>query len=106
MYLQSALAKNRTPIRRKIDAPDARGRPRIYADKKETPFAQLGPNDLLDTADIGLLFGVAPRTVYRWLAERDLRPHIKIGREYLFQKREVLRWDESGRPNMGRPVGS
>lgn len=104
MYLQTALSKCRTPVRRKIDLPDAWGRPRVRVETKETPFSRLAPSDLLDTADIGLLYGVAPRTVYRWVAERNLKPHIKVGREYLFRKRDLLYWDENHRPTMGRPL--
>jgi excisionase family DNA binding protein len=106
MYLQSSLSKSRTPIRRKFDVPDGRGRPRVYAEAKETPFSRLAATDLLDTADIGLLYGVAPRTVYRWMAERGLKAHVKVGREYLFRKDDLLYWDENCRPTMGRPLGS
>jgi len=100
MYLQSSLSRNKTPIRRKIDVPDNRGRCRVYADPQEKPFSRLAGGDLLDTADIGLLYGVSPRTVYRWKAEHGLTPSVKIGREYA-----ILHWDENDRPVMGRPMG-
>ncbi len=106
MYLQSSLSKNKTMIRRKIDIPDNRGRPRVYAEAKEMPFSKLAETDLLDTADIGVLYGVSPRTVYRWMAERGLNAHVKVGREYLFRKNAILHWDENFRPAMGRPLGS
>ncbi len=103
MYLQSALASDRTPIRPKVDVATREGRCRVYAEPKERPFSKLPNNALLDTGDIGRLLGAAPRTVYRWIKEYNLNPTVKIGREYLFRKSEIIRWYENDRPVMGRP---
>ena len=98
MYLQDApLAKSAILVRRKKIAPSLGGGRRVLVEFKEIPFSRLAPNDLLDTADL------CRRTVYRWIAEVNLRPAGKVGREHLFTKREVLRWNDHDRPPMGRP---
>lgn len=104
MYLQpSPLAKSAAPMRRKKVGPAPGGGGRVLVEFKETPFSRLAPDDLLDTADLCRLFGVSVRTVYRWIAEVNLRPAGKVGRVHLFTKREVLRWSDHDRPPMGRP---
>lgn len=104
MYLQDApLAKSAILVRRKKVAPSLGGGKRVLVEFKEIPFSRLAPDDLLDTADLCRLFGVSVRTVYRWIAEVNLRPAGKVGREHLFTKREVLRWNDHERPPMGRP---
>lgn len=103
MYLEPAIAKSRTLVRRKVAAPGPGGGLRVYVDMKERPFARLAGEDLLDTADLCRLYGVSARTVYRWMAENNLRPSGKAGREWLFQKAAILEWDDNYRPVRGRP---
>jgi hypothetical protein len=103
MYLDPEIARSPVLVRRKTVARAPGGGVRIFAEFKETPFSRLKSDDLLDTADIGLLYGVSARTVYRWIAETRLRPQGKAGRDYYFTKGEVLRWDAEDKPVMGRP---
>ncbi|MFZ5616945.1 MAG: helix-turn-helix domain-containing protein [Pseudomonadota bacterium] len=103
MYLDPAIAKSRVGVRRKALARGSGGGVRVYAELKETPFVRLAPGDLLDSADIARLYGVSTRTVYRWIAEANLRPKGKAGRDYYFAKAEILRWDDNDKPAMGRP---
>lgn len=105
MYLQPEIARSQAPMRRKIAVPAPGGGLRVYADLKERPFARLAPEDLLDTADLCRLYGVSLRTVYRWMAEHNLKPQVKVGREYLFRKAAILEWDDNDKPVMGRPWG-
>ena len=51
-------------------------------------------------------FEVSLRTIYRWVAEHDLRPEYYEGRVYLFTKAEILEWWDENRPQPGRPQGS
>jgi len=103
MYISPEIARSQVPLRRKSVVRAPGGGVRIFAEFKETPFARLRPDDLLDTADIGLLYGVSARTVYRWIAEAGLRPQGKAGRDYYFTKAEILRWHDNDKPAMGRP---
>jgi predicted DNA-binding transcriptional regulator AlpA len=103
MYLDPAISKSRVGVRRKALARGPGGGVRVYSELKETPFARLGPEDLLDSGDIARLYGVSTRTVYRWIAETRLRPKGKAGRDYYFTKAEILRWDDNDKPAMGRP---
>ncbi|MEZ5921946.1 MAG: helix-turn-helix domain-containing protein [Parvularculaceae bacterium] len=75
----------------------------MYAEFKETAFSRLKNDDLLDSADISALYSASMRTVYRWIAETNLRPHGKVGRDYYFTKAEILRWHDDDKPPMGRP---
>ena len=90
-------------IHRKVVASAIGGGLRVYADAKARPFSRLANEDLLDTADVCRVFPCSARTLYRWMADGSLRPHRKIGREYLFTKAEILRW-QSARPLLGRPL--
>lgn len=90
-------------MRRKALARGPGGGVRVYAELKETPFARLGHGDLLDSGDIARLYEVSTRTVYRWIAEANLRPNGKAGRDYYFTKAEILRWHDEDKPPMGRP---
>lgn len=103
MYLEPSIARNPVMLRRKTLARAPGGGVRVYAEFKETRFSRLKAEDLLDTADIGLLYGVSARTVYRWIAEANLRPNGKAGRDYYFTKAEILRWHDEDKPPMGRP---
>lgn len=100
------MSRNATPIRRKFDAPGPGGGPKVYVEAKERAFFRLAGSDLLDTGDLCRLYRVSARTIYRWMAEHDLRPTIRIGREYLFRKDTLLAWDRNHRPTPGRPMGS
>jgi len=100
-----SIAKSRTPVRRKFDAPGLGPVPRVYAEEKEKPFSRLAGSDLLDTADLCRLFGVSARTLYRWVAEYGLQPSIRVGREYLFRKDAIVKWCDKRRPVHGRPRG-
>ena len=106
MYLQDSFEQNRTPIRRKVMVRAPGGGLKVYADFEETPFRDLGAKDLLDTADICLLYGVSVRTVYRWIAEHGLPSSGKAGRTYFFRKDALIRWHKNNRPQPGRNVGS
>jgi hypothetical protein len=103
MYLEPSIARSPVPLRRKMLARAPGGGVRIFAEFRETPFLRLKPEDLLDSADIGRLFSVSTRTVYRWIAETGLRPKGKAGRDYYFTKAEILRWHDEDKPQMGRP---
>lgn len=103
MYLEPDIARSSTLMRRKTLARAPGGGVRVFAEFKETPFSRLTADDLLDTADIGALYGVSTRTVYRWIAETGLRPKGKAGRDYYFTKAEILRWHDVDKPVMGRP---
>ena len=102
MYVDG-LETSQTRVHRKRIGKDAGGRLRLFVDMAPMPFAQLAPNDLLDTQDVCRLFPCARRTIYRWLAEGALTPKGKVGREVYFTKREVLRWSDE-RPLLGRPL--
>ena len=106
MYIgrDNPLENDRTPIRRKLARrlPDGR-RYEVFLDSQVLPFFKLRNSDLLDTADLCRLFGVSMRTVYRWMAERDLRWAMRQGRNYLFTKGEILDWYEECLPILGRP---
>lgn len=105
MYLDDdgALDNVRMAFRRKILARAAGGGLRVYVDSQARPFNELAPNDLLDTADLCRLFRCSARTVYRWITGHSLRHAYRVGREYLFTKREISRWYDANRPRPGRP---
>jgi excisionase family DNA binding protein len=48
-------------------------------------------NELLTTADVGLLAAVSPRTVARLVAAGTLTP-VRIGRAVRFKRSDVMRW--------------
>jgi excisionase family DNA binding protein len=105
MYLNALpLARSRTLVHRKVLGPSIGGGRQIYADAKALPFARLALGDLLDSADVCQLFPCSARSLYRWVAEGHLRPTLKIGRQYLFTKSELVRW-WAERPRVGRPPG-
>ena len=88
---------------RKFVVAGAGGGPRIYADAQERTFGRLAAEDLLDTADLCRIFGCSTRTIYRWIAEEDLRWDIKVGRDYLFRKDDIVAFYNDGLPQRGRP---
>lgn len=47
--------------------------------------------------------GVAPDTVYRWIAARQMPAH-RIGRHWKFQLAEVDTWVRSGHAHQGAPA--
>lgn len=100
------LERDRTPIHRKIVARSSGGGHKVYMDAQARPFSRLADDDLLGTADLCELFGCSTRTVYRWMAERELRWDRKVGREYLFRKDDVVEWWQDNRPPLGRPPKS
>lgn len=102
MYLDDPISQNRTPIRRKMVGRAPGGGLKVFADIEETPFADLSPRDMLDTGDLCLLYGCSLRTVYRWMAEHNLAPSGRAGRDYLFEKRAIIRWHNHDRPTPGR----
>lgn len=104
MYLpDNPLARDKTPINRKLIRPAAGGGDKVYVDFKPRPFYLLEDLDLVDTADLCRVFRCSARTVYRWMEVHGLRPTRKVGREYLFTKREIMRWFDANRPRPGRP---
>lgn len=103
MYLGGELATNPTRVHRKRVRRDVTGRPRLFVDVAATPFAHLANDDLLDTRDVCRVFPCSRRTIYRWMADGALKPSGKVGREYYFTKRALLRWWEL-RPQLGRPL--
>jgi excisionase family DNA binding protein len=95
---------NRSELfRRKFVLTGAGGGPRIYADAQERTFGRLAADDLLDTADLCRIFGCSTRTIYRWIAEEGLRWDIKVGRDYLFRKDDIVEFYNEGLPQRGRP---
>jgi excisionase family DNA binding protein len=78
------------------------GREQVAYHRDLVPFNELAADDLLNTADLQQYFGVSARTVYRWIAEDGLEPDEIVGRDYLFKKRTVLRWEKQSRPRRGR----
>lgn len=101
MYLTPEIGQ--TLVHPKRVRADIGGQRRVFIDAKALPFAQLASTDLLDTRDVSRLFPCSRRTVYRWMAEGSLQPNGKLGREFFFTKREVLRWLNE-RPHLGRPL--
>ena len=99
----TSLERNQTPIHRKLVLPAAGGGKSTYVDFQARPFSRLAMDDYLGTADLCLIFGCSARTVYRWVADNNLRPSYTVSREFLFTKAEVLRWYENDRPTPGRP---
>lgn len=105
MYVGSdnPLKDNPTPIHRKIIMRAVGGGWRAYMDPQARPFSALAGKDLLDTADLCLIFGCSARTVYRWINEYDLAHRFKAGRELLFAKADLVNWYAANRPRPGRP---
>ena len=101
MYL--APDTGQTLVHPKRVRTDIVGQKRMFIDAKALPFGQLEASDLLDTRDVCRLFPCSRRTIYRWMAEGVLRPNGKLGREFFFTKREVMRWLNE-RPHLGRPL--
>lgn len=105
MYLREIPAEvGRVPIHRKVVVPAVGGGQRVAIEAKPRPFSRLADSDYVDTADVCRLFGCSARSVYRWVAEGLIRPAGKVGREFLFTKREIVRWFNE-RPHFGRPLG-
>lgn len=107
MYVgsDSSLEGNQTPVHRKLLAPAVGGGWTAYMDPQARPFSDLGPDDLLDTADLCRLFGISGRTAYRWINQPigRLAPRFKAGRLWLFAKSNILNWYAANRPRPGRP---
>ena len=103
MYVGGELETSQTRVHRKRVRKDAGGRLRLFVEVAAVPFAQLASDDLLDIHDICRLFPCSRRSAYRWLADGSLRSAGKVGREYYFTKREVLRWWDA-RSQLGRPL--
>jgi excisionase family DNA binding protein len=97
------LERAGTPIHRKFILTGPGGNSQIFAEPQARPFSRLDDDAFLDTADLCRIFQVSPRTIYRWMAERDLRWDMKVGREYLFTKADILEWYDENRPITGRP---
>lgn len=96
------LSCSQALVHRKVFGRAIGGGAKIYVDAKACAFANLASEDLLDSADVCRLFPCSPRTLYRWMAEAQLRHAGQVGRQYLFTKAELLRW-WSERPSVGRP---
>jgi len=75
----------------------------VYAINPSKAFARLPDDALLDTTDLCNLIGCSLRSVYRWIADKRLRWEIKVGREYLFRKDDVLDFCRDNLPPLGRP---
>ena len=100
------LRRSQTPINPKVTVLAPGGGLMVYRDARTRPFSRLGMEDLLDTADLCLIFGCSARTVYRWMADFRLQPAAKVGRQFLFTKGDLLDWYADNRPSPGRPSGS
>ena len=105
MYVgtDNPLESSPTPIHRKLPVPAVGGGWTAYMEPQALPFSELGPDDLLDTADLCRLFGISGRTVYRWINQVGLRPRFKAGRLWLFAKSDIVNWYAANRPRPGRP---
>lgn len=97
------LSANRTSISVKQVGIGVGGGHTVIKTARAVPFNRLRDDALIDTSDLCRIFGCSGRTVYRWVADYSLRPVGKIGREFLFTKREVVRWFNANRPVSGRP---
>ncbi len=106
MYLQPSISENRTPIHPKSVERAIGGGLKVVAARRAVPFAKLDGKALLDTDDLCLILGASKRTIYRWMAENELMPAGRAGREYFFEKRHIIYWDTHYRPRPGRNVGS
>src|SRR5258708_7918925 len=105
MYVddERPLKRDRNLINPKVVVRGAGGGWTVYLDSQARPFSRLNSASLLDTADLCLLFGCSTRTVYRWMADQNLKPEMRVGRQHLFTKREILDWYDKNRPRPGRP---
>ena len=104
MYVDDTfLSANRTAIYRKYVGQGVGGGLKVFKEPRVVPFNTLRNSDLVDTTDLCGIFGCSARTIYRWVTDHSLRPHGKIGREFLFTKGEVVRWFNNDRPVSGRP---
>lgn len=107
MYLRELPpGSDQVLVHRKVVAPGAGGRLRVYVEAQQRKFSKLADADLVDTADLCRLFGCSARTVYRWVERNGLGSAGKVGREFLFAKGEVVRWFNENRPRPGRPPSS
>lgn len=107
MYVyENELEGSRVPVHRKFVGAAAGGGTKVYVDYVARPFCELTAGDFLDTADLCTVFGVSQRTAYRWMRGHGLRPALKVGREFLFTKGEIVRWFRENRPTPGRPPGT
>lgn len=107
MYLREhPPGSDQVLVHRKVVAPGAGGRLRVYIEAQPRKFSKLADADLVDTADLCRLFGCSARTVYRWVERNGLCSAGKVGREFLFAKGEVVRWFSENRPRPGRPPSS
>jgi excisionase family DNA binding protein len=100
---ESPLKRDQTPVHRKFILTGPGGYSEIFAEPQARPFSRLEDDAFLDTADLCRIFQVTQRTIYRWIAERDLQWDTRVGREYLFTKGDILDWYEDNRPVTGRP---
>ncbi len=90
-----ALRARRPKFSRKLFYEHDDGRFTVINENPLMTFDELRGDDLLDTRDLRRHFNCSPRTLYRWIAEWDLEPALKIGREYYFEKRAVLKWEKA-----------
>lgn len=104
MYLEPHISKNMTPIRAKKVGRALGGGLRAVPAPQAIPFAKLRADVLLDVNDLCVLYGCSRRTVYRWMAEHELVPDGRAGRDYYFEKRTIINWHDNHRPQPGRRV--
>ena len=105
MYLEPPIAKSTTRVRPKKVGRAPGGGLQIVPAPSDVSFSRCRDDVLLDTNDLCLLYGCSRRTVYRWMAEHNLTPSGRAGREYYFEKRVIVDWDANHRPSPGRNVG-
>ena len=106
MYLEPSISENKTPIHAKTVERAIGGGLKVVAARRAAPFSRLDGKALLDTNDLCLIFGASRRTIYRWVAENELTPAGRAGREYIFEKKHIIYWDTHYRPRPGRNIGS
>jgi len=46
-------------------------------------------DEILDSADMKILFKISDKTLYRWRKRNDI-PSVKIGNKYFYTKQQVL----------------
>jgi excisionase family DNA binding protein len=59
---------------------------------------------LLNVKEAAALLGVAPRTIYAWVAERRI-PFRKAGRLLRFERAALLAWSEEEARDKGKDEG-
>lgn len=77
---------------RKILVREPDGSLHMYLENPGLSFGELRADELLTVRDLQRLFDCTARTIYRWVAEEELKPDAQLGRDYLFRKDKLMKW--------------